>query len=187
MTMGPDVLDPASWCLAPVELDGDPPEPVTTKGVYASPLRVDLGCGPRKPEGFVGIDRHQWGDTDIVADLAEGIPLEDGIVDEVRAYDVLEHLPDPIHSMNELWRILKPGGKADILVPSTSGYGAWQDPTHRSFWNPNSFAYYRDGDVHRESLGEAYGIRARFNVIGLWEHHSPNNVIHVRALLEAVK
>ena len=31
-----------------------------------------------------------------------------------------------------------------IEVPSTDGRGAWQDPTHVSFWNEHSFWYYTD-------------------------------------------
>jgi SAM-dependent methyltransferase len=44
--------------------------------------------------------------------------------------------------MSEIHRVLAPGGWAFIEVPSTDGRGAWQDPTHVSFWNENSFWYY---------------------------------------------
>ena len=37
---------------------------------------------------------------------------------------------------------LAPGGWFFIEVPSTDGPGAWQDPTHKSYWNHNSFHYY---------------------------------------------
>jgi hypothetical protein len=49
-------------------------------------------------------------------------------------------------------------GKLDILVPSTDGRGAFQDPTHVSFWNINSFYYYQKDD-HRK----LYGIKAKFS------------------------
>ena len=35
-------------------------------------------------------------------------------------------------------------GWAFIEVPSTDGRGAFQDPTHVSFWNENSFTYYTE-------------------------------------------
>ena len=41
-------------------------------------------------------------------------------------------------------RVLAPGGWAFIEVPSTDGRGAFQDPTHVSYWNENSFLYYTD-------------------------------------------
>lgn len=150
-------------------------------------MRVDLGCGPRKPEGYFGVDRHPWPGVDRVADLSQGIPLGDAVADEVRGHDILEHLPGMILSMNEIWRVLKPGGLADILVPSTDGRGAFQDPTHVSFWNANSFWYYSAGDPHREIFGDAYGIVARFAVEGIWHTQAPHAVVHVHAKLRAVK
>ena len=44
--------------------------------------------------------------------------------------------------MSEIYRVLCDGGWAIIQVPSTDGRGAFQDPTHISFWNENSFFYY---------------------------------------------
>ena len=34
-----------------------------------------------------------------------------------------------------------------IEVPSTDGRGAFQDPTHVSFWNSNSFWYYTKAQI----------------------------------------
>ena len=150
-------------------------------------MRVDLGCGPRKPEGYFGIDRHSWPGVDMVADLSAGIPLDDGSVSEIRAHDLLEHLPDKIRTMNELWRVLKPGGIADLVVPSTDGRGAWQDPTHVSYWNRNSFWYYEDGNPHLEVFGPAYGVTARFKILSLTETEDVNRIVHVHVILRAQK
>jgi hypothetical protein len=51
--------------------------------------------------------------------------------------------------MKELYRCLAPNGWALIEVPSTDGRGAYQDPTHVSFWNSNSFWYYTKKDQAR--------------------------------------
>lgn len=150
-------------------------------------MRVDLGCGPRKPEGYFGIDRHPWPGVDIVADLAKGIPLEDSVADEIRAHDFLEHLPDKIQSMNGIWRVLKPGGIADLVVPSTDGRGAFQDPTHVSYWNANSWWYYEAGNPHRDLFGEAYGIVARFKTLEYRETEDVNRIVHMHLTLKAVK
>ncbi len=56
--------------------------------------------------------------------------------------DAIEHLKDPIQTMKELYRCLAPNGWVLINVPSTDGRGAFQDPTHVTFWNSNSFWYY---------------------------------------------
>jgi hypothetical protein len=78
---------------------------------------------------------------------------------------VIEHLPDKIQTMNELWRILKPDAIVEIAVPTTDGPGAFQDPTHVSYWNRRSFNYYEAGSPYRERFAEAYGIRASFRTM----------------------
>lgn len=104
-------------------------------------LKVELGGRMNAREGYLTVDLR---DADVNCDLNGIWPFEDNSVGLVRAFDVFEHLKDPIHTMTELYRILKPGGYAIIQVPSTDGRGAFQDPTHVSFWNENSFKYYTE-------------------------------------------
>ncbi|MFM6269732.1 MAG: class I SAM-dependent methyltransferase, partial [Dolichospermum sp.] len=89
----------------------------------ASPkmIYVDLGCGTHKAEGFIGVDIIAGDQVDIIANLNGSFPFPDHSVDFIKAYDIIEHLPNRIHTMNEIWRILKPGGIVDISVPSTDG------------------------------------------------------------------
>lgn len=101
----------------------------------------DLGGRLNKVEGYVSVDLK---DAEIIADLNDTWPFEDGSVGVIRSCDIFEHLTDPLHTMKELFRVLAPGGYAFIQVPSTDGRGAFQDPTHKSFWNENSFLYYTD-------------------------------------------
>ena len=102
-------------------------------------LKVDLGGGLYPRPGYTTIDIQ---DADITCDLNEGIPLDDNSVGVINASHVIEHLRDPIKTMREIHRVLAHGGWAFIEVPSTDGRGAWQDPTHVSFWNEHSFWYY---------------------------------------------
>ena len=62
----------------------------------------------------------------------------------ILADDVLEHLPDKLHAIKEVYRVLAPGGYFLSRTPSTDGRGAFQDPTHVAFYNENSFLYYCD-------------------------------------------
>lgn len=101
--------------------------------------KFELGGRIGKKKGFISIDLQ---DADIIADLNEKWPLNTSSVGVIRAYDIFEHLKNPIHVMKELQRVLVPGGFAFIQIPSTDGRGAFQDPTHVSFWNENSFHYY---------------------------------------------
>lgn len=149
--------------------------------------RIDLGCGKNKPSGYIGIDKIALPGVDIEFDIAsDGIPFPDSSVSEVRAHDFLEHIEDKIFIMNEIYRVLKPNGLADIFVPSTDGRGAFQDPTHVSFWNENSFKYYVENDF-LESFNY-YGQKCRFKVEELFTTPMTEDMVcHVVAKLRAVK
>ena len=102
--------------------------------------KVDIGGGLNPYPGYFSIDLRK--DANMVADLNEGIPLPDSSVGVVNASHIIEHLHDKTKIMSEIHRVLAPGGWAFIEVPSTDGRGAFQDPTHVSYWNENSFLYY---------------------------------------------
>lgn len=103
----------------------------------------DLGGRLNKKDGYVSVDLK---DAEINCDLNRRWPFDDSSVGVIRAFDVFEHLRDPLYTMKELYRVLAPGGYAFIQVPSTDGRGAFQDPTHVSFWNENSFLYYSNSN-----------------------------------------
>jgi len=102
-------------------------------------MKVDLCGGFSKPTGYKSIDKFNG---DITADLENGIPLPDNSVGLVRAHDAIEHIKNQQMLMSEIHRVLAPGGMFLSQTPSTDGRGAWQDPTHVSFWNQNSFFYW---------------------------------------------
>lgn len=104
-------------------------------------LLVDIGGGLNPLQNYLTIDKEG---AHVNHDLNKGIPLPDNSVGVLNASHVLEHLKDPIFSMKEIHRVLAHGGWAFIEVPSTDGRGAFQDPTHVSYWNENSFLYYTD-------------------------------------------
>ena len=105
-------------------------------------LKVDIGGGLNPYPGYFTIDLRK--DANIVYDLNDGIPLPDNSVGVLHASHILEHLHDKTKIMSEIHRVLAHGGWAFIEVPSTDGRGAFQDPTHVSYWNENSFWYYTD-------------------------------------------
>jgi glycosyltransferase involved in cell wall biosynthesis len=100
---------------------------------------IDIGGGIDGRKGYISIDQEG---SDIICDLNDGIPMPDNSCYVVNASHIIEHLRDPYKTMKEIHRVLAHGGWAFIQVPSTDGRGAFQDPTHVSFWNQNSFWYY---------------------------------------------
>ena len=105
-------------------------------------LKVDIGGGLNPYPGYLTVDTRK--NADYVQDLNDGIPLPDNSVGVLNASHILEHLHDKTKIMSEIHRVLAHGGWAFIEVPSTDGRGAYQDPTHVSYWNENSFLYYTD-------------------------------------------
>lgn len=107
---------------------------------------LDLGGRFERKEEFESVDRQG---ADHNCDLTGHWPFNNESVGVIRAHDVIEHLPDALHTMREAYRVLAPGGYLLIQVPSTDGRGAFQDPTHKSFWNENSFLYYTNSHFAR--------------------------------------
>jgi len=146
---------------------------------------IDLGASHGKPNGYIGLDIGE--NADINCDLEKGIPLPDNSCGIVRAYDILEHLK-PISIMNEIYRVLAPGGWLFALIPSSDGRGAFQDPTHISFWNKNSFWYYTNPNFQKY----VPAIKTKFQVSRVINYfptkfHQQNNISYVEAQLIAVK
>ena len=127
-------------------------------------MNLNLGAADRILADFTNVDITP-GPGITVVDLRDDWPWPDGSVERAVAWDIIEHLPDKIHTMNELWRVLVPGGTVEITVPTTDGPGAWQDPKHVSFWNARSFLYYEAGNPYRERFAASYGIRAAFRTV----------------------
>lgn len=183
-------------------------------------IRLNLGCADRIYTGFIGVDIHPGPAVDQVADLAGPWPWETDSITEVMALDVCEHIGDcdhvsqwgcsrchrhrepflltrhplgRIHFMNELWRVLKPGGLARIETPNAShGSGFVQDPTHVMPYCLSTFRYFEDGAFARQRLGDSYGITARFKVREIGERETSGEdgrekAWKITAYLEALK
>jgi hypothetical protein len=148
-------------------------------------MKLNLGCCDALLPGFVNVDLVPAPGVER-ADLREPWPWPESSVEHVRAWDIIEHLPDKIFTMNELWRVLTPGGTAEIAVPTTDGTGAWQDPTHMSFWNRRSFLYYEAGNPYRERFAQRYGIVAKFRTTGERLDPTPDGP-RLTIVLQAVK
>jgi len=149
------------------------------------PIRLNLGSGYRKMEGFINIDNRKETSPDLVCDITAGLPYKDGEVLHVRAYDFLEHIPQDkaIAVIEEIYRVLQVGGLLEHFTPSTDGRGAFQDLNHRSFWNFNSWLYFTD-DAYRA----LYGTKAKFKIINMENKvtDSQLNIIHTFGVLEKV-
>jgi hypothetical protein len=101
-------------------------------------LKLDFGCGKNKAEGFKGVDIIDFSGVDFVIDLRKSWPWKDDSVAEARASHFIEHLTanERVRFVNELYRILVPGGKCLLIIPHWASCRAYGDPTHQ--WPPVS-------------------------------------------------
>jgi SAM-dependent methyltransferase len=105
----------------------------------ADPVKIDIGCGTKKQADHIGVDRIGFPGVDVVMDVGKDRwPWNDGTVDEAYCSHLVEHLKpaERIHFVNELHRVLKPGGKAQIVAPHWCSCRAYGDLTHE--WPPVS-------------------------------------------------
>ena len=85
----------------------------------ASPLRLNLGCGPHPAPGWLNADRQLAEGVELCGDIRDGLALADDAVDCIAAIHFLQDLPwDAIASaLREMRRVLKPGGVLRVAVP----------------------------------------------------------------------
>ncbi len=80
-------------------------------------LLLSIGAGVhRYRDDLINLDIFPYAGVDIVAD-ATAIPIESNTIDAVLCEFLLEHVPHPTKVVEEILRILKPGGKAYIAIP----------------------------------------------------------------------
>lgn len=137
-----------------------------TKIIDKRKVKVDLACGERLEEGWKGVDLFAKGPNVENFDLLQfPWPMKDESVDELKCYHFVEHIPmvfidkdgcdqalaTPgstdafLRFFAEVFRVLKPGGSIDVLVPYARHNRAFQDPTHRRFLVEESFMYLNKG------------------------------------------
>ena len=80
-------------------------------------IRIDVGCGKNKQEGYTGVDIDPDSGADIIAS-ALSMPFSDESVDEIFCRHLVEHfIPDEAKIFfAEIYRVLKKGGRATLKI-----------------------------------------------------------------------
>jgi SAM-dependent methyltransferase len=160
-------------------------------------LLLDVGCGTgqfveaARKAGYRarGLDlsaaqlevaRRRFPDVEVHAgrlrDYAHGMPP--GSFDVVTAFQVLEHVADPLDFLADARRLLRPAGYLAIGVPTWRTWRAFRDPEDAP---PNHLTRWS-----RRSLERALGD-AGFSVVTLREHRSAYNFLLRRVRLGLVR
>ena len=87
--------------------------------------------------------------------------------DQVRLIHVIEHVGDVLRTMEEIHRVLRPGGRLLMETPHYTDFSSWCDPSHK--WHLNTYSCRYFGD---DNAGYGYYSKVRFREVR----------IHVRLL-----
>jgi len=81
-------------------------------------VKLDIGCGKSPKSDFTGIDAYVKGKGIVNAEMWS-LPFGDGQVEQIYSSHALEHVSKKqvVPTLKEWYRVLKPGGVADIRVP----------------------------------------------------------------------
>jgi hypothetical protein len=112
------------------------------------PLKLDLGCGANKKEGYIGVDKYNFQGVDIILDLGkEDWPWENESIDEVNCTNLINHLTnfenkhERIHFFNELYRVIKKESKVNLSIPHWCSMRYYGDPTNCEPFSELGFFY----------------------------------------------
>ena len=126
------------------------------------PRILELGCGFSKAPGAFGVDIIANSAADLLHDLdVFPYPFADSTWDRILCRDVLEHVADFVHTMEEIWRVGAPGAVVVASGPFMSSVNYYSDPTHRRAFTSRSFDYFIQG-TSAFRLGYS---KARFEMI----------------------
>lgn len=129
-------------------------------------IKLDIACGQRKQQGFIGIDIAKTKDADIVHDLLKfPWPIKSESVEEAHCSHFFEHVPGLLRMpfMDECYRILTAGAKLTVICPYYASSRAVQDPTHA--WPPiteATFLYFNKGWMKANAL-DHYPVNCDFD------------------------
>lgn len=131
---------------------------------YLKGKLLDLGCGnvpyyawyKNHVEDNICVD---WADTfhkneylDIVHDISQDLPFEDGEFDSILSSAVLEHIYNPQHMIKECHRVLKKGGYFTV----SSNFSYWEHEAPYDYLRHTQYFFKRVADEVGFKIIEIY-------------------------------
>ena len=151
------------------------------------PLILNIGCGQDWHEDALNIDIKETGTEDLVLDISQPwknintfhdtqrfglVHLSERSFDIIEASCVLEHVKNLTLTLQNIAKLLKPGGWLFLRFPHQDSLGAWQDPTHVRGMNEHLFKYLNEWSEYIE-LGD---IKLRPKWISFIEEDNQNKI-----------
>jgi SAM-dependent methyltransferase len=126
-------------------------------------MKLNLGAGGDIREGYINHDMFSLSGIDIVHDInLYPWPWADNSFEEVIAYDLLEHLDNFMEAIEEIHRILLPGGILKLSVPYWNSCVRYIDPTHKTGFHEDTFKFFDPSSHYCQE--RFYYTKARFSI-----------------------
>lgn len=103
-------------------------------------MKLNLGCGLKKREGWINVDSKKVVNPDKIIDLEKfPYPFQKNSVEEIYMAHTLEHLHNTLKVLKEFERICKNRAVITIVTPHYLNSPAWADITHVKAFSGQSF------------------------------------------------
>lgn len=158
-------------------------------------LKLDLGAAHNPKSGYLSVDMVDG--VDCVCDVTKGLPFEDNSVGVIRAYDFLEHIQRADYEfnlkdynsdvyktypfmelINEIYRVLAPGGWLLTATPIGNTRSYMADPSHVNPICAETFQRFCIKDKQKYNPQ----LTCKFQDVRIWEYGD-----YVMADLQALK
>jgi len=129
-------------------------------------VKLNLGCGNKAKEGFLGVDRYPCEAARLICDLSKSLPFQNDAIDEVYMDNVIEHVHDIPAVMREIVRVSRRGARVTIITPHFSALASWRDPTHVHHLSYFSFDYFAKSSARHFMGGGLKVVRRKLSFGG---------------------
>lgn len=105
--------------------------------------RLNWGCGAKGEPGWINADLKDGPGIQISGDIRDGLSLDDNSIDYIVSIHALNMIPLPevVPVLNELKRVLRPGGTLRLAVPNLNkSIAAYLKGDHAHFLIPDDDA-----------------------------------------------
>lgn len=128
---------------------------------------LNVGCGKLQKastdeEDWVNLDQFAEVNPDVVHNMTTRFPFEDNEFDFIQAIACLgqiERNADFLTTMNELWRVLKPGCEIFILLPNRKHPNAYIDFFNQRLFDEKSFPGLDEENLQYRNHHSYYGFK----------------------------
>lgn len=156
---------------------------------YQKPkTKLNLGAGQKIIPDAVNLDIKPGENIDTICDIRKGLPFQDEQFREIIADYILQQIQDNgdfVKVMNDLWRILKPGGFLRLKVPNAEYSCAFKDPFDARYFTEETFDYF-NREHYRYGYYSNYGFKP-WTIVKIEKISGPNNKTKDRLYVEMRK